>query len=165
MILPVILWYRPVIFFLFGTHVLFWYLGDGDLTECVWMRSSSAIFWKSFRIGGFPGGAKESTCQCRSWERHMGLIPGSGRSPGGGNGNPLQYSYLENSMNRGHSAWDCKRVRHNWACTHTFGRTHLPPLFSCNWMTLFYVTLTSFLSAVDLGVLVYLWFLYSSLYI
>ena len=33
----------------------------------------------------------------------MGSIPGSGRSPGGGNGNPLQYSCLENSMDRG--AW------------------------------------------------------------
>ena len=33
----------------------------------------------------------------------VGLIPGSGRSPGGGNGNPLQYSCLENSMDRG--AW------------------------------------------------------------
>ena len=31
----------------------------------------------------------------------MGLIPGSGRSPGGGNGNPLQYSSLENPMDRG----------------------------------------------------------------
>ena len=30
-----------------------------------------------------------------------GLIPGSGRSPGGGNGNPLQYSCLEKSMDRG----------------------------------------------------------------
>ena len=30
-----------------------------------------------------------------------GLIPGSGRSSGGGHGNPLQYSYLENSMDRG----------------------------------------------------------------
>ena len=29
----------------------------------------------------------------------LGLIPGSGRSPGGGNGNPLQYSCLENSWN------------------------------------------------------------------
>ena len=38
----------------------------------------------------------------------MGLIPGSGRSPGGGNGNPLQYSCLENSMDRG--AW--------WATVH-----------------------------------------------
>ena len=35
--------------------------------------------------------------------RDAGLIPGSGRSPGGGNGNPLQYSYLENPMDRG--AW------------------------------------------------------------
>jgi len=33
----------------------------------------------------------------------MGLIPGSGRSPGGGNGNPLQYSCLGYPMNRG--AW------------------------------------------------------------
>ena len=30
-----------------------------------------------------------------------GLIPGSGRSPGGGHGNPLQYSYLKNPMDRG----------------------------------------------------------------
>ena len=30
----------------------------------------------------------------------VGLIPGSGRSPGGGNDNPLQYSYLENSIDR-----------------------------------------------------------------
>ena len=35
--------------------------------------------------------------------RNVGLIPGSGRSPGGGNGNPLQYSCLENPKDRG--AW------------------------------------------------------------
>ena len=35
--------------------------------------------------------------------RDMGSIPGSGRSPAGGNGNPLQYSCLKNSMDRG--AW------------------------------------------------------------
>ena len=35
--------------------------------------------------------------------RDAGLIPGLGRSPGGGNGNPLQYSCLENPMDRG--AW------------------------------------------------------------
>ena len=33
--------------------------------------------------------------------RDLGLIPGSGRSPGEGNGNPLQYSSLENPMDRG----------------------------------------------------------------
>ena len=35
--------------------------------------------------------------------RDVGSVPGSGRSPGGGHGNPLQYSYLENPMDRG--AW------------------------------------------------------------
>ena len=33
--------------------------------------------------------------------RDSGLIPGSGKSPGGGTGNPLQYSWLENSRDRG----------------------------------------------------------------
>ena len=47
-----------------------------------------------------------------------GLIPGSGRSSGEGNGNPLQYSRLENPMDRG--AWQATvheilRVRHNLA--------------------------------------------------
>ena len=42
------------------------------------------------------------------------IIPGLGRSPGGGNGNPLQYSYLENSMDRG--AWQAvvHEVTKNW---------------------------------------------------
>ena len=50
---------------------------------------------------GFPGGSdsKESTCSVRD----LGLILGSGRSSGEGNGYPLQYSCLENSMDRG--AW------------------------------------------------------------
>ena len=38
--------------------------------------------------------------------RDMGLIPGSGRSPEGGHGNPLQYSSLENPMDRG--AWQAR---------------------------------------------------------
>ena len=41
-------------------------------------------------------------------EEDVGSIPGSGRSPGEGNGNPLQYSYLGNPMDRG--AW--------WATVH-----------------------------------------------
>ena len=50
---------------------------------------------------GFPGGSdgKESACNAGD----LGLIPGSGRCPGEGNDNPLQYSCLENSMNR--EAW------------------------------------------------------------
>ena len=45
---------------------------------------------------------KESTCNAGD-ARDMGLIPGLGRSPGGGHGNPQQYSCLENPMDRG--AW------------------------------------------------------------
>ena len=50
---------------------------------------------------GFPGSAsgKEPTCQCRD-KRDPGLIPGSGRSLGEGNGNPPQYSCLGNPMDR-----------------------------------------------------------------
>ena len=64
---------------------------------------------------GFPGGSngKESACNAGD----PGLIPGSGRSPEEGNGNPIQYSCLENSMDRG--AWwaiqfmGSQRVGHN----------------------------------------------------
>ena len=50
---------------------------------------------------GFPGGSvgEQSACTVRD----LGSITGSGRSPGEGNGNPLQYSCLENPMDRG--AW------------------------------------------------------------
>ena len=42
------------------------------------------------------------------------LIPGSGRSPGEGNGNPLQYSHLENLMDRGASQATVHGVTKNW---------------------------------------------------
>ena len=49
--------------------------------------------------------------------RDAGLIPGLGRSPGGGNGDPLQYVCLENSMDTG--SWQAAphRVRHDGAHT------------------------------------------------
>ena len=61
-------------------------------------------------IRGFRGGSdgKESTCNAGD----MGLIPGLGRFPGGGHGNPLQYSCLENPHGQrsleGYSAWGHK---------------------------------------------------------
>ena len=45
--------------------------------------------------------------------RDTGLIPGLGRSPGGGHGNPLQYSFLENPMDKG--AW--------WATVHRVAKS------------------------------------------
>ena len=50
---------------------------------------------------GFPGGSEGKASACNAGD--LGLIPGSGRSPGEGNGNPLQYSCLENPMDR--EAW------------------------------------------------------------
>ena len=46
--------------------------------------------------------------------KDMGSVPGLGRSPGGGHGNPLQYSCLENPMDRG--AWQATfyRVAKSW---------------------------------------------------
>ena len=54
-----------------------------------------------FTLAGFLGGSagKESACSAGD----LGSIPGLGRSPGDGNGNPLQYSCLGNPMGRG--AW------------------------------------------------------------
>ena len=48
---------------------------------------------------GFPGGSVGKASACNAED--LGLIPGSGSSPGEGNGNPLQYSCLENSMDGG----------------------------------------------------------------
>ena len=53
------------------------------------------------QVGGFPGGASDKEFFCNAGDtRDVGLIPGSGRYPAVGNGNPLQYSCLENSMDR-----------------------------------------------------------------
>ena len=67
-------------------------------------------------LTGFPGSSadKESAYSAGN----LGLIPGSGRFPGEGNGNPLQYSCLENPMDRG--AWQATvhrvtRIRHDLA--------------------------------------------------
>ena len=59
------------------------------------------LFLPPLHFGGFPGGsyAKESTCNAGA----QGSIPGLGKSPGEENGNPLQSSCLENSMDEG--AW------------------------------------------------------------
>ena len=61
-------------------------------------RKSTVFQDLTLNIPGGSGG-KESACNAG----HLGLIPGWGRSPGEGNGNLLQYSCLENPMDRG--AW------------------------------------------------------------
>ena len=58
------------------------------------------IYSYLYKKYGFPGGSVVKNPPANAWD--AGLIPGSG-SPGGGNGNPLQYSCLENPMDGG--AW------------------------------------------------------------
>ena len=65
---------------------------------------------------GFPGGSDSKESVCNSGD--PGSIPGLGRSPGEGNGNPLQYSCLENPTDR--RAWQgtvhgVTRVEHDLA--------------------------------------------------
>ena len=64
---------------------------------------------------GFPNGTADKQSACDSGVTGDScLIPGSGRSPGGGNGNLLQYFFLENPMERG--AWQptVQSVAKNW---------------------------------------------------
>ena len=64
---------------------------------------------------GFPGGArgKELLCQCRRL-RDTVVIPGLGRSPGGGHGNPLHYACLQNPMDRGACGLQSTGVAKSW---------------------------------------------------
>ena len=59
------------------------------------------FFFKEIFILGFPRGSDGKASTCNAGD--LGSIPGSGRAPGEGNGNPLQHFCLENPMDRG--AW------------------------------------------------------------
>ena len=58
----------------------------------------------------FPGGSDGKASAYNAG--YLGSVPGSGRSPGEGNGNPLQYSCLENPMDQ-EEAMGSQRVRHD----------------------------------------------------
>ena len=61
---------------------------------------------------GFPGDSDVKLSACNVGD--PGSIPGSGRSPGEGNGNPFQYSCLENSMDGGARKATLYRVTKSW---------------------------------------------------
>ena len=89
---------------------------------------------------GFPGGSEDKASACSAGD--PGSIPGLGRSPGEGNGNPLQYSCLENPVDRG--AW--RATVHRVAKTQTRLHFHFHPpscqasafhllsLLRCQWL-------------------------------
>ena len=95
---------------------------DGITNTMTWVEFTRVLLWFIVRKiyaciyiwggGVFPGGSVIKKPPAKAGDtgdgRDVCLIPGLGRSPGGGNGNPLKYSYLENSVDRG--AW--------WATVH-----------------------------------------------
>ena len=93
-----------------------WCFYNQSMTNFLSYRSWSGLFTNL--TGSLPSSvSKESACNAGD----LGSIPGLGRSPGGGNGNPLQYSCLEYSRDRG--AWQTTvygvpRVGHDWVTKH-----------------------------------------------
>ena len=73
-------------------------------------------------ILGFPGGSDDKESAYNAGD--LDLIPGLGRSLGGGHDNPLQYSCLENRHRQrslaDYSSWGHKEIRHDWVTKHTY---------------------------------------------
>ena len=96
-------------------------LGKQDhQVTCIQLFQRDFILKEFHKSVGFPGGSdgKESACSVGD----PGSIPGSGRSPGEGNGNPLQYSCLENPMDRG--AWQATVHEAAKSCSRLNNFTH-----------------------------------------
>ena len=93
------------------TEAIYHALAQNDMTEIDTVRFKGCCFNnkclfqasdKFYRlVRNFPGGSEGKASACDA--KDTGSIPGSGRSPEEGNGNPLQYSCLENPMDGG--AW------------------------------------------------------------
>ena len=87
------------------------------------LRASQTLICFILVIGSVHGTVVKNLPASGGDPRDMGLIPGSGRFPGVGNGNLLQYSCLENSMDRGVWRALVHRVTFCWiqlsVCTHT----------------------------------------------
>ena len=74
-----------------------------------WNKCLSAAY--SRLIVNFPYSSIGKNSACSAGD--LGLIPGSGRSPGDGNGKPLQHSCMETPMDRGATVHGITRVEHN----------------------------------------------------
>ena len=98
------------------------------------MKYPKFKFMVRFKFMGFPGGSEVKAFACNAGD--LGLIPGSGRSPGKGNGNPPQYSCLENPMDGG--AW--------WATVHRVAKSRTRLSDFTFTFTFYIYTLTSALT-------------------
>ena len=94
--------------------------------SCPFLKLGYLSFWFGVLYTSSGSDGKESACNAGD----LGLIPGLGRSPGGGHGNPLQYSCLENPHGQkglmGCSPWGCRELDTTEQLS-TRARTHTPP--------------------------------------
>ena len=63
------------------------------------LGKTRAILYNLYAYKGYPDGSDGKEFSCNAWD--LRPVPGLGRSPGGGHGNPIQNSGLENFMDRG----------------------------------------------------------------
>ena len=100
------------------------WLKESLRSKCEFTQQISTVWWDRCvavtskpppQGWDFPGGTsgKELACQRRRYKR-CGFDPGWGRSSGGGHGNPLHYSCLENPMDRGAGQATVHRVAQSW---------------------------------------------------
>ena len=108
----------------------------GALPALLIVRSGTSFLPFSFHLVWYLPSSlmaqrlKRLPAMLENWVRSLGSVPGSGRSPGEGNGNPLQYSCLENSMDRG--AWRATvyGVSKSWTRLSDFTSLHFTSLHS-----------------------------------
>ena len=104
---------------LFKLHVSHWFLDCDDIVNT---EGDGQSFWTPPEGLNAPGGSvlKKNLLACARDIGVMGSLPSWARSPGEGNGNPLQYSCLENPMDGG--AWQATvhgvSKRHDWVTKH-----------------------------------------------
>ena len=94
---------------------------------------------------------KESACQCQR-HRRRGFVPWVREIPGVGNGNPFQYSWLENSMDRG-AWWATVHVSKSWAQLSTWACRHafLCDIYQTQYRTILPIYLPNYLLFIFCG--------------
>ena len=121
-----------------GTHATPWLIHNN-----VWQNPLQCCEVISLQLIKINEKKKKSSCQCRG-HRRPGFNPWIRKIPGGGNGNPLQYSSLENSMDGGAWRSAAHRVTESWTRLSNWAQTHNPlvttnlisvsmSLFVCLW--------------------------------
>ena len=103
-----------IIFYWSIVHLQCASVHQSDLVVPIYIRASQVVHWQKRNPPVNAGDTRDS-----------GLFPGSERSPGVGNGNPLQYSCLENSMDRRSWQVTVHGVAKSWTQLNTHTHTHI----------------------------------------